>query len=185
MRKAYLLAGLPGAGKSAAADAGTAAAGGSVLSAGNMIREMARADGLEDPTSDELGEYAKKQRGIAGPGFFAEKAAGMILRDEIEIDYPVWIDSVRHINGAREFKEFFDSAELIYIDAPFETRLERVRDRGRDDEAEWSAIDLMERDDRELKHLGTQTILDSGEVDHVVPNDSTMSDLYEHLARIV
>lgn len=179
-----MLAGLPGAGKSAAADAGSSITGGDVLSAGKMIREMARADGLEDPTSDELGNYAKQQREVAGPGFFAEKAAGMILRDEIDVEYPIWIDSMRHINGVKEFREFFDTSTLIYIDAPFETRLKRVRERGRDDEEGWDATDLLQRDDRELIHLGTQTILDSGDIDYVVPNEGSIGKLHDHLDRI-
>lgn len=184
VRRAYLLAGLPGAGKSAARDIGATLTGGGVLKAGDMIREMARADGIDNPTSDELGEYAKEQREIAGPGFFAEKANGMMLRDEIEVKYPLWIDSVRHVNGVREFREYFDTTLLLYIDASFLTRLGRVQERGREGEDEWDAADLLARDSRELEHLGTQTILDSDEIDHVVPNEGTLEQLEEAIRRI-
>lgn len=185
MNRAYLFAGLPGSGKSTAAEIGKTLTNGGVLEAGEMIREMARDDGIENPSSQELGEYAASKREEFGPGFFAERAVGMMLRGEYDVDYPVFIDSVRHINGVVEFSEFFDSTFLVFVDAPLSVRYERLTGRGRDDEADFTVPDLMDRDRRELNELGTETIIDNDRVDYKIQNVGTQEDLRESIADIL
>lgn len=185
MNRAYLLSGLPGAGKSTAAEIGKTITNGDILRGGDMVREMAKMDGLEDPDSDELGQYAADSRKEYGPGFFAERAVGMLLRGEIEVGYPLFVDSVRNINGVTEFSEYFDSTVTLYIDARRDVRLERLQDRGREGEDSFSYADLARRDERELQELGTQTILDSGRVDHVIPNGASEAHLRERLEDII
>jgi dephospho-CoA kinase len=182
---AYLFAGLPGAGKTEAADQAVDIAGGDIISAGTMIRQMAAEDGLTNPTSAELGEYAAECREEDGPGFFAERVHGLYLRDEIDIATPCFIDSVRHAEGVAEFREMFDDCYLVWVEAPFDTRLRRLQERGRDDEADFDSADLMERDNRELGELGVQSILDDARIDHTIKNTGHRRDLRSSLDRII
>jgi len=182
---AYLLAGLPGAGKSTLADIGSKITGGGVITAGDLIRDRAAEDGLTDPTSEELGEYAARLREESGAGFFGQMATGMLMRDEIDIERPVWIDSVRHVNGAREFREYFTDTYLIWIESPgARERLQRIRDRGRDDEADFTMADLLQRDSRELTELGVQTIFSDARIDYYVENDKHTDALHDAIREI-
>lgn len=185
MNRAYLFAGLPGSGKSTAAEIGKTLTNGSVLEAGEMIREMARDDGIENPSSKELGEYAATSREEHGTAFFAERSVGMILRGEYEVEYPLFVDSVRHIDSVTEFSEFFDSTFLIFVDAPLSVRYERLTGRGRDDEADFTVPDLMDRDRRELTELGTETIIDNDRVDYKIQNVGDQEYLRDELSGIV
>lgn len=185
MKTAYLLAGLPGAGKSTVADVGVELTGGGAIRAGEMIRTMAADDGLENPSSKELGEYAAQCREEMGDGFFGEKAVGLLLRDEIDVDYPLFVDSVRHIGGAVEFMNYFDSTYLVWVEADRETRLGRLQGRGRDDEADFTMGDLLERDSHELENLGSQTILDSEKIDYRIQNEAGIDELREEVAAII
>lgn len=185
MNRAYLFAGLPGSGKSTAAEIGKTLTNGSVLSAGEMIREMAAQEGLENPSSKGLGEFAAVAREEHGPAFFAERSVGMILRGEYDVEYPLFVDSVRHINSVIEFSEFFDSTFLIFVDAPLSVRHERLTDRGRDGEEDFTVQDLMERDRHELTNLGTETIVDNDRIDYRIQNVGDQEYLRDELSGIV
>lgn len=183
---AYILAGLPGAGKTTVAEIGADITDGSIISAGDMIRRMAAEDGLEDPTSEELGEYAAQCREDIGPGFFGERAVGMMARGDIDPEFPVWIDSCRHAGGVTEFREYFDQAFLVWVSADtVDQRLDRLQDRGRDDEAEFTMAELLQRDSRELSELGVGTILDDSRIDYQIVNDKSIKQLRTQVGEIV
>lgn len=186
MTNAYLLAGLPGSGKSTAREMGVSLTGGDAIHAGTMIRQMAANDGLKNPTSSELAEYAAEQRETQGPGFFGEKVSGLLHRGEIEVHYPVFVDSVRHRQGATELKEAFGNASLIWMSAPFHVRHQRLVDRGRDDEDDFTQADLAERDNVELDELGVSTIREHDElIDYTVQNDGSLGNLKSALDGIL
>lgn len=183
--RAYIFGGLPGSGKSTAADIGSALTMGDIIRGGEMIREMARDDGLTDPTSQELAEYAAEMRKSDGPGFFGEKTVAMLLGGELDPQYPVFIDSVRHRNGLKEFRNYFDISYFIWIEADFDTRLGRLQERGRDDENRFDSANLMQRDSTELEDLGQQTLMGSDCIDHSIVNEGTQAELREKLDEII
>jgi dephospho-CoA kinase len=185
MTNAYIFAGLPGSGKSTAAEIGAMLTGGDVLSAGQMIRRLAERDGLEEPTSKELAGYAAERREHDGPGFFAQRAVDMIERGEYMYDEPLFIDSVRHRDGFDYFNDFFDETTFIWVSATVQTRLERLIDRGRDDEGQFSVTDLYDRDETELTELGQQTLIRSDYIDYRVVNEGTEEELKEHIEELV
>lgn len=186
MNEVYLFAGLPGAGKSTARKMGVSLVGGDSIHAGTMIRQMAAKDGLKNPSSSELADYAAERRETEGPAFFAERVNGLLHRGELDVYYPLFLDSVRHKQSVYEFREAFGNAFLIWVDAPFEARLERLRDRGRDDEAGFSEEDLVDRDEFELDELGVSTIMHNEElIDYRVQNDGSLGDLKSSMDAIL
>lgn len=67
----------------------------------------------------------------------------------------VAISGVRSITDYRVLNCYFEEFVLVRVEAPFYTRLERLRERGRDDEeADMSAHDLVDRDTHERENLG-------------------------------
>lgn len=185
MKRAMLFAGLPASGKTTAADIGAAITGGDTIHSGQMIREMASQDGLENPSSEELADFAATVREDHGSGVFAERTVGMILRDEIEVGYPLFVDSIRHMDAFIEFAEFFDSTQLVFLEVDRTTRLERINERGRDGEDEFDLYDLAKRDTNEIENLGLHSVRGSDRIDHTIDNSGTERDLRESLEAIV
>jgi dephospho-CoA kinase len=185
MTTAYALAGLPGAGKSTVREIGVELTEGDEILAGEMIREWFEDDHGREPESSELGDYAAEQRDELGSAFFAEKVVGELLRGEREVDGPVWLDSVRHLDSVVEFSEHFTNCYLIYVTAPFGTRLSRLQTRGRDGEDDFEPLDLLERDEHELTELGTGTIVGNDRIDYIIENDGTYEDLNEAVESII
>lgn len=90
--------------------------------------------------------------------------------------YPV-IDGIRTPADVRVLNDYFDEFVLIFLDAPDEVRLERIQERGRDEEEqEFTMEDLKERDaDEEAWGLGE--IIDDAK--HDITLDSA-HDRYSH-----
>lgn len=181
----YMFAGLPGAGKTTAARKGVELAGGEMLSLGSIVRQMAYEDGYTDPESHDLAEYAAEQREKQGPSFAAEHVHGLYLRDELDAYFPLFIDGIRHRNEVSEFQEAFGDGYLIWVEAPFDTRLARLQSRARDGEDDFTAADLAERDERELQDLGVMTLNDNELIDYRIENDGDVDDLKSTLDTII
>lgn len=176
---AFLIAGLPGAGKTTVAQMGADLTDGSVIESGEVVREMAAQDGLEDPDSSELGEYAAEQREAQGPAFVAEFLVGQLLRGELDPDYPLFVDGIRHYQEVVEYTDYFESRTVVWVDADPYTRLRRLQDRGRDGEDSFDMLDLLQRDERELDDLGVNTLISDNQqvVDRAIPNTGSERSL--------
>lgn len=166
----FLYAGLPGAGKSTIAELAHEHTGGTVIETGDIVRRLAEESGIKDPSSTDLGNFAARGRAEHGGGYVGEKLVGMMLRDEIDVEYPLHVVGVRHVNEVVELREYLTTSWLILVKAPFETRLSRLQSRGREGEDSFDAVNLLRRDERELIELGTATIIDFDKVDVSVNN---------------
>jgi dephospho-CoA kinase len=138
--------GLPGSGKGEAADLARET-GVPVVTMGDVIREECRARGL-DP-SEHHGEIARRLREENGPAAIAERSLPLI-EERLEETDTVLVDGLRSGVELDRFRERFgDDFLLVSIEAPFETRAERLLDRGRDD-TDLDREALRERERREL-----------------------------------
>lgn len=183
-RDVFIYTGLPGAGKTTVSQMASEMMGGSHLETGDYARKWAEEEG--HTTSEAVGEWVAEQRDVQGPAFIEERLVGELLREDVAVTYPLHVDGVRHIEGVKELRNFATSAFLVVVKAEFGYRLERIQERGREDEAEFTDLDLLERDRRELNDLGTATILNSNETDVVVSNNFDETDpLREEVNRMV
>lgn len=182
----FLVAGLPGAGKSTVCEMGAEMTGGEVLESGTIIRQHADEEGV-DTDSESLGNFAARQRSQRGPAFVAEELVGHLLRDDIDVDYPLFIAGVRHRDEITEYNQFFDSTTTLWVDASPNTRVERIRERGRDGEDDFDLLDLLNRDSRELEELGVATLVEGQQepIDRAIPNEGTEEQLRRTVERIV
>lgn len=164
------IVGLPGSGKSEAA-AVAREVGIPVVTMGDVIRRACRDRGRE-VTEDALGEVATALREEDGPAAVAERAVPLIER-HVEDHDVVLVDGIRGIAEVERFEDSFEDAfQLVSIEVPFETRLERIRDRGRDPTAEGRA-DLRRRDERELGY-GMGEAMERADV--TVQNTGSLAD---------
>ena len=154
------LVGLPGSGKSEAA-AVAAEQDVPVVTMGDVIRQACRDRGL-DPATDH-GEVAKALREENGPGAIAERSLP-IIEDALEDSDTVVVDGIRSDVEVDRFEDAFgDAFTLVSVEAPFETRAERLDLRGRDAGADDGGESLEARDQRELD-FGMGRAMDGADV---------------------
>ena len=141
------IVGLPGSGKSEAA-AVAKNLGIPVVTMGDVIRAAVREREL-DVNEDTMGRVATDLRETGGNAAVAKRSIPLLEEYANDNDI-VLVDGIRGIAEVEQFeKAYGDNFRLVSIEVPFETRLARIRERGRDPNAE-SEEDLRERDAREL-----------------------------------
>lgn len=192
------LCGLPGAGKGYTSEKLSTVYGVPVVSMGDAIRQEYKernwrgkmeSEVPDEIPSDKLGDFAAKWRdknAEAIPEKVTEIASNLSeLADSVEDEYERFIiDGVRSTTDYEVLSDYFDDFYLIEVTAGFETRLERLQDRGREGEEDFNRVDLAERDLNELENLGYSDLLDGDAVDITLSNGKR--DIFtNNLARIV
>jgi dephospho-CoA kinase len=166
--------GLPGSGKGEAA-AVAREVGVPVVTMGDVIRQACRDRGL-DP-SEHHGAVATALREEEGEAAIAERSLPLI-EDALDDAEAVLVDGLRSPAEADRFEAAFgDDFVLVSIEAPFETRAERLTNRGRDD----SDVDheaLREREERELG-FGMGDVMDRADV--TVENTGSLDAFQERI----
>lgn len=151
---AICYAGLPGAGKSTAAEIGQDLLGGSMFNMGRAVRFAFKADYGENGESQSLGRYASYRRDADGPGWVAQEMVddwtGKGIQGET-FEVPFHVDGLRSPAELDVFDHYFGSVYLVYVHAPISTRLRRLRERQRDGEETFTMRDLEDRDLREIE----------------------------------
>jgi len=161
--------GLPGSGKSEAAEVATEM-GVPVVTMGDVIRAECRERGL-DPATDH-GTVARALREENGPGAIADRSLP-VIEDERAGHDTVLVDGIRSDVEVEAFRDAFgESFVLVEITAPFEVRAERLDLRGRDAGADEGGESLEDRDERELG-FGTGDAMDMADV--TVENTDSLS----------
>lgn len=143
--KVIAFVGMPGAGKTEASNVAREMHI-PVVIMGDVLREEVKKRGLE-LTDQNIGAVANELRKDEGMDAIAKRC---IPKIEALKSGLVVVDGIRGIAEVETFKKAFgDNFTLVKIDAPFELRLERLRQRGRSDDMttpEW----LRQRDEREM-----------------------------------
>jgi dephospho-CoA kinase len=136
--------GLPASGKGEFSKI-AAAMGIPVVVMGDMIRNAVKDRGIA-PTDTNLGAMANHLRAEHGMDAIAHLCVPEIQRQAAPL---VLVDGIRGDAEVTVFRRTFPGFTLIGIESAFETRLERVRERGRSDDF-VSEDELRTRDKREL-----------------------------------
>jgi dephospho-CoA kinase len=167
--------GLPGSGKSEAATVARER-GVPVVTMGDVIRQACRDRGL-DP-ADHHGAVAKALREEGGPGAIAERSLPTI---EAALDdaSTVVVEGIRSDTEVERFESAFgESFTLVAIEAPFDTRVDRVSARGRDTPAEEGGESLDARDERE-RGFGMDAAIERADV--VVENTDSLAAFHKEI----
>lgn len=171
--------GLPGSGKSEAA---TVAEDHDipVVTMGDVIRAECRERGLDPAT--EHGRVAQALREENGPGAIAERSLPMI-ESELETSETVVVDGIRSDVEVDRFEERFgERFQLVRIDAPFETRKERLNLRGRDVGGDDGGETLADRDERE-REFGMDAAMERADL--TINNTGTLAEFRDQITTIL
>ncbi|MFB6169006.1 MAG: AAA family ATPase [Haloferacaceae archaeon] len=138
--------GMPGSGKGEVA-AVAETAGIPVVTMGDVIRAACRDRGL-DPV-DHHGEVAQTLRDENGPAAVAEASLPHV-EDALAESETVVVDGLRSPDEVALFRERFgDDFSVLAVEASFETRADRLAERGRD-ATDADRERLRAREEREL-----------------------------------
>jgi dephospho-CoA kinase len=144
---------------------------------GDVIRQECRDRGL-DP-AEHHGEIAVALREENGPGAIAERSLP-IIRERLADAETVLVDGIRSDVEVERFRAAFgDDFRLVSIEAPFETRVERIDDRGRDDP---NVEPLEARDERELG-FGMGEAMEQADV--IVENTDALAAFRRRVKRVL
>jgi dephospho-CoA kinase len=162
------IVGMPGSGKSAAAEA-LREMGIPVVVMGDVVREETQRRGLE-PTPQNVGRVMLSVRKEGGSAVVAKRC---VPRIEASRGSLVVVEGIRSIDEVNEFRKNFNNFILLAIHSSPETRFERLYHRRRsDDPSSWKTF--LERDLRELE-VGISWPI--ALADHVLVNEGALSDL--------
>jgi len=146
----------------------------------DVIREELAREGREI-TRQNLIETGRRLRSEHGTGYLAER-----ILERLEPDKNYVIDSFRHPDEVRVFRSR-SNFRLVAVKAKAETRFERIRDRGREqDPTTMEAFLALEKAETEASRTEGQD-LDGTEAaaDRVVGNDGPITLLQERLSALV
>jgi dephospho-CoA kinase len=161
------VAGMPGAGK-ATIKITAENMGYSTVVMGDEVREETKRRGLE-PTPENIGKTMIKLRQEEGPASIAKRCLDKIENARSRI---VFVDGVRSLEEADEFKRNFTDLILIAVHSSPENRFQRLSKRKRSDDPEgWNLF--QKRDLRELSvGQGDAIAL----ADYMIVNDGTYNE---------
>jgi len=179
-RVALFIYGLPGAGKSTVlsiADEYDIPS----ITMGEVVRKRAAETLGEDFDSSALGQWATQQRKDHGPTVMAEYT----LEEISGVTAPlVIVEGTRSPDEIAVFEETF-TTRTLRIDAPFSARLQRLQDRDRDGEGDFTPEDLHDRDSRELVGWGLGEFVAADTPDFTIENTSSLTNYEESIGEIL
>lgn len=169
---------MPGSGKHEVADVAEEE-GVPVVTMGDVVRAECRERGL-DPT-DHHGQVAQSLRDENGPTAIAE-ASLPYVEEALEESDTVLVDGLRSPDEVDLFREEFDEAfSVLAVEASFDTRADRLAERGRDASDEDRA-ELREREERELG-WGTGEVIE--DADRTIKNeDRSLEEFHAAVGRV-
>ena len=161
------ITGLPGAGK-ATFNEMTRRKGYAMVVMGNEIREETKRRGLE-PTPENIGKIMLQLRKEEGQAVVAKRC---ILKIESAKGNIVFVDGIRSLHEAEEFKKHLPNFILIAIHSSPKTRFQRLFRRKRSDDPKgWETF--LKRDLRELSvGLGNAIAM----ADYLIVNEGTKEE---------
>ncbi len=146
-----------------------------VVTMGNVIRELAKQQGLE-PTPENIGRLASEIR-KEGPDAVARRSIEILRKDQEKI---IVVDGIRSLAEVEAFKEAFDVILLAVYASPL-SRFKRLTRRGRsDDPKTWE--EFKERERRELGFGIGDAIATS---DYLIVNDDGMGQLEQEFEKMM
>ena len=161
------LMGYPGAGKSYGADCIATHFDIEAVAIGDVVRDRAQDVLGPDADSDEIGEWVTAQ--LDEDDQAINSWVVETIRSMPSTEYAV-IDGIRTPSDVAVFSDEFDQFSLVYVRATEMTRLNRLNDRGRDGEENFTKDDLARRDARE-DDWGVGTLVEEEYYDVAVGND--------------
>jgi dephospho-CoA kinase len=176
VKKAIIFCGMPGSGKSIGATVAKDL-GIPVYVMGDIVREEATRQQLQY-TPQTIGKIMIELRQQLGPAIIAQR---VIEKLGNETESNVVIDGARSEIEVKTFQETIDQVQVVAVHAAPHIRFERLRQRGREDDAFTQDV-FQERDVRELD-VGLGRII--AQADIMIINEGEFEELKTKVLRVI
>lgn len=183
-RVGIAVVGYPGAGKTEAGEMLANLTDGILIETGDIVRAGAEehyGKPAEDLASGVLGDYSTMRREQDGGDYVAQDVLKRLAAHVEFPERPAIISGLRDTESPGLLRKHLDHFEIVWIHAPFDVRLQRLQDRGRQDEGGYDREELAERDGRESM-WGVSDL--SFMADSQIPNEGTLKELRNRLALV-
>lgn len=178
---ALFIYGMPGAGKSTVLS--TAEQYGiPSITFGDVVRKRARQDLGQNADGSDIGQWATEEREKHGDHIMALYTKEELIQHHSDADVVI-IEGTRSFDEIMQFTGDFN-IRTLYIEAPFEDRLERLQTRGRDGEDTADAEYLKTRDERE-QTWGLDELITSDTPDYHIVNDETLEEFKNNITTVL
>lgn len=174
------IVGMPGSGKTEATKIARKK-GLPIVKMGDVIREEVEKRGL-DPTDNNMGKVATELREKEGKDAIAKRCIDEIYSKIDSEEGIVIIDGLRGWSEAKFFKEEFgDSFIVVSVEAPFEERFNRIKQRNRKDDLS-NKEELRRRDKREESY-GMKKAMENA--DYVIKNNVSLGEYRQKISDFI
>ncbi|MCD6477029.1 MAG: nucleoside monophosphate kinase [Candidatus Aenigmarchaeota archaeon] len=170
MKKVLLIIGMPGSGKTTAANLLGKQLNANVIHSGDIVRQEIKRKGLK--LTPEVDRKMRKYFHSGREHIIVNKTIAQFKRNKLNI-----VDGFRSLKEVKMLKNKGYEPIIIYISAPFTTRAKRQIKRARMGKRETMSY-LKIRDKDELK-IGLEKLIKSA--DFVISNRGTLSELKESI----
>lgn len=162
------IAGLPAAGKTFVGNKLAQLLEAPTVSMGDQVRDHYESEFGEAPeTGDDIRSWVEDIR-KRNPRMIPEWTVDAITADYSD-ENVVIVDGLRTEVDLTVLEERFDPFHLIEVKSSFLTRLERIQERDREGEGDYTPYDLVDRDRQEMG-WGVQSVLENDGADLTIKN---------------
>ncbi len=178
MKKVILIVGMPGSGKSYAADAMRNKFGAKVIHSGDIIREEVEREGLKySPTADAA--IAHWFHSYGREALIVQKVFEMIQKSKKEL---IVVEGFRNLDEVQILQDLLNhKVSVVAIKSSFKTRYRRELARGRFGKQETTEY-IKNRDISE-KHHGIVRLITKAK--YKIDNNGSKSDLERKVFRLI
>lgn len=145
----------------------------------NWSKRLNKAENEEsnEKPSEVYSQFATEMREKHGQ----EIVAQWCVEDINKYENPVFLDGIRSPQS-REVIESFTEFDLVYVHAPASLRLKWIRERGRDNEENFTCEEFLERDRTENKWGLNELIKNS---DYTIHNCGDINDYKQNIRSLL
>ena len=170
------ITGMPGAGKTMAADFLRDERRFKIIEMGDIVRDLMTERGL-DINNVSLRGFASRLREEHGD----DAVAKMLVSKVKGLGGDIAITGVRSVSEIECFRQALRDISVIGIIAPKDMRYVRLRDRGRKDDLK--SMDEFEFREEKEKGFGVQGAVDAA--DYIITNTGTLEDLKANMMQVL
>lgn len=145
------------------------------ISLSNILRQEAKKRKIRIIYRDVLVKFGNQISLKKGPKYLAKIALGRKKKKNLVLSSVRKPEEIDYLKKHKDFKLFF-------VDAPINIRLERMKERAREDDERLTLSILKKQEEREMSGIGSQNLkYCRAQADFLIDNSKTLKKLFQQI----